>query len=248
LNEISEFSLIIVAQGLILGQISQEVFSLTVILAIVTIIATSYFFNFHDRLYSKLSKSLSFFDRFPKAEFGLESMPKVVRNHVIICGYNRIGYSIVKKLRSLRKKILVVDFNPEIVKRMIRQNISCIYGDIGDIELLGRLNLRCARMVISTVPTEQDNLLLIREARRLNKDIIIYVTANHIEEALSLYDAGADYVILPHFLGGEHVSLLIDAFTGDINKIIENKLNHIKELKTRKDLGHEHPVHHSHSG
>jgi voltage-gated potassium channel Kch len=243
LNEISEFSLIIVAQGLLLGQISQEVFSLTIVLAIATIIGTSYFFNFHDRLYSKIASKMGFFDRFPKAEFELESMPKIVKNHVIVCGYNRIGYSIVRKLRSLRKKILVVDFNPEVIKKMIKQNIPSIYGDVGDIDLLGRLNIKSAKMIISTVPTEQDNILLIREARRLNKDIIIYVTANHIEEALSLYDAGADYVILPHFLGGEHVSLLIDAFTGDLNRIIENKLNHIKELKTRKDLGHEHPTH-----
>jgi len=248
LNEISEFSLIIAAQGLILGQISQEVFSLTVILAITTIVATSYFFNFHDPLYRKALRLLAFFDRFPIAEFELESMPKTVRNHVIICGYNRIGYSIVKKLRSLRKKILVVDFNPEVIKKMIQQNIPSIYGDIGDIELLRRLNLKSAKMVISTVPTMQDNLLLIRQAREYKKDIIIYVTANHIEEALALYDAGADYVILPHFLGGEHVSLLIDAFTGDINKIIENKLNHINELKTRKELGHEHPMHHPHRG
>jgi voltage-gated potassium channel Kch len=238
--------LIIVSQGLILGQISQEVFSLTVILAIATIVATSYFFKFHDGLYSKLSGFLNIFDRFPKAEFELESIPKLVRNHVIICGYNRIGYSIVKKLRSLRKRILVVDFNPEVIKKMIKQNIPAVYGDIGDIELLDRLNMRHAKMVISTVPTEHDNLLLIRQARKTSKDIIIYVTANHIEEALSLYDAGADYVILPHFLGGEHVSLLIDAFTGDINKIIENKLNHIKELKTRRELGHEHPSHQRH--
>lgn len=246
LNEISEFSLIIVAQGLLLGQISQEVFSLTVVLAIATIIGTSYFFNFHDKLYSKIASKLEFFDRFPKAEFELESLPKEVKNHVIICGYNRIGYSIVRKLRSLRKKILVVDFNPEVIKKMIRQNITSIYGDIGDIDLLGRLSIKKAKMIISTVPTEQDNLLLIREARRMNKEILIYVTANHIEEALALYDAGADYVILPHFLGGEHVSLLIDAFTGDLNRIIENKLNHIKELKTRKELGHEHPANNNH--
>lgn len=246
LNEISEFSLIIVAQGLLLGQISQEVFSLTVVLAIATIIGTSYFFNFHDKLYSKIASKLEFFDRFPKAEFELESLPKEVKNHVIICGYNRIGYSIVRKLRSLRKKILVVDFNPEVIKKMIRQNIPSIYGDIGDIDLLGRLSIKKAKMIISTVPTEQDNLLLIREARRMNKEILIYVTANHIEEALALYDAGADYVILPHFLGGEHVSLLIDAFTGDLNRIIENKLNHIKELKTRKELGHEHPANNNH--
>ncbi len=144
--------------------------------------------------------------------------------------------------------MLVVDFNPEVIKKLIRQKIPCIYGDVGDIELLGRLNMKDAKMLISTVPTEQDNLLLIREARKRNKSIVVYVTANHIEEALLLYDAGADYVILPHFLGGDHLSILIEEFTGDVGRVIENKLKHIKELRTRSQLGHEHPAHNPHRG
>ena len=98
-------------------------------------------------------------------------------------------------------------------------------------------------MVLSTVPTKADNLLLIRMARKENKKVAIFVTANQIQEALELYDAGADYVVLPHFLGGEHISLLIEDFTKDIKKVIEHKVKHIKELKERHALGHEHPQH-----
>ena len=96
-------------------------------------------------------------------------------------------------------------------------------------------------MVISTIPTKHDNLLLIRRAKEQNKKIVIFVAADQIKEALELYDAGADYVVLPHFLGGEHISLLLENFTDDINKMIEHKLNHIKNLQERHALGHEHP-------
>ena len=69
---------------------------------------------------------------------------------------------------------------------------------------------------------------------------MIFVAASHIEEALDLYDAGADYVVLPHFLGGERVSLLVKESKEKLQKVIERKLKHIKELKERHILGHEH--------
>ncbi len=71
---------------------------------------------------------------------------------------------------------------------------------------------------------------------------MVYVTANQVDQALDMYDDGADYVILPHFLSGEHVSVLLEDVTTDINKLITNKLDHIKELNHRKRLHHEHPL------
>lgn len=243
LAQISEFSLIMVAQGLVLGHVSHEIFSLTVLLAIITITLTTYLMKFESVLYSKISDYLVIFDKISGNSGEMEYAPKEKGNEVILCGYNRIGYSIVKTLEKMKKSLIVVDFDPEIVKTLIGQKIQSIYGDIGDIEILKRLNFKKAKMVISTIPTTQDNMLLIKMARKENKGIIIFVTASQIEEALDLYDAGADYVILPHFLGGEHVSILIQDFTGSMSKIITHKLNHIKELNERHSLGQEHPSH-----
>ena len=224
LAQISEFSLIIVTQGLLLGHISQEIFSLTVLLAIITITLTTYFVKYEDSIYYRFSDFLHVFDRLSKGQEELEYMPKKKRNEIILCGYNRIGYGIVKTLTRLKKSLLVVDFNPETIRDIIAKKIPCMYGDIGDIEILERLNFKKAKMLISTVPTKKDNMLLIRIARKENKKIIIFVIANQVKEALELYDAGADYVVLPHFLGGEHLSLLIEDFTEDMNKIIEYKI------------------------
>ena len=121
--------------------------------------------------------------------------------------------------------------------------VPCIYGDIGDIEVLERLNLKNSAMIISTVPTKSDNLLLLQEAKKVNKKVVVFVTGSQIEEALELYDAGADYVILPHFLGGEHASLILESFGSNLKKLLENKIRHIEELSKRHSIGHEHPMH-----
>src|SRR3989338_2462412 len=243
LAQISEFSLILAALGLSLGHLSQEIFSMTVLLAIATIILTTYFIKYEEKLYESLSKPLSFLDRLSRKNMENADIPISRKYEAVLCGYNRIGFSIVKTLKKMKKGILVVDFNPEVVRRLSAQNIPSIYGDIGDIEVLERLNFKKAKIVISTVPTKSDNMLLIDFARKENNKIIILVTASQIQEALDLYDAGADYVVMPHFLGGNYVSVLIEKFDDGLNKLLEHKIRHIKELNERHILGQEHPGH-----
>ncbi len=244
LAQTSEFSLIIISQGLILGQVSQEIFTLAVILALTTMTATAYFIKFEDKIYRKSAPYLKIFDLFARSSsYNLEYIPKKMSNFVLICGHNRIGYSIVKTLTKMKKKFLIVDFNPETIRDLIKNKTPCLYGDVGNVEILERLNLKYVSMVISTVPTQQDNLLLIKKLREVNKKAPIFVTANQVEEALHLYQSGADYVILPHFLGGEHVSVLIQKSSDNIQKMLKTKKEHIEELYRRKNLGHEHPSH-----
>ncbi|MBD3310083.1 hypothetical protein GF351_02595 [Candidatus Woesearchaeota archaeon] len=244
LAQVSEFSLIIVTQGYIMGQVSGIIMSFTVLLTVITMIVTAYLIQFDEKIYNLLSKKLSIFEKIGNTSSNLEFMPKRIKTKVILVGYNRIGYSIYNKLKKLRKKSLVVDFNPEVIKELIKKKIPCLYGDIGDREILERLDFRDVEMVISTVPEKIDNLRLLKLVKEVNKKALVVVTANHVEDALDLYDEGADYVVLPHFLGGEHVSLLIEETSADLNRMIEKKLSHIKELKKRKAMGHRHPSHH----
>lgn len=241
LPQISEFSLIIVAQGLSLGHVSVQVASLAVMLAVVTITWTTYISKYDCNIYNLLSSSLKAFDRIGDAKDELKYLNDRKSFEVILIGYDRIGYSIAKTLRRLGKTWLVVDFNPDTIKRLINEKVHCIYGDVGDVEILEKLNLGDAKVIISTIPHVQDNMLLIKKIKHVNEKAAIIVTANKLEEALKLYNYGADYVILPHFLGGEHASFILEELANDVNKIASTKLKHIEELKLRRELGHEHP-------
>ena len=245
LAQTSEFALIIVSQGLLLGHISGSIFTLAILVTIITMILTSYFIKFDDQIYAKFKNPLKPFDKLTEGYNELEYLPRK-KIDVIMCGYDRIGYSIARTIKKLKKKLLITDYNPEIIKMLIKKKISCLYGDVSDIEVLERLPLKEAQMVISTVPSSKVNRMLIEKVKEVNQEASIYVTTTSVEKALKLYDAGADYVILPHFLGGEHVSVLIEDFNINVDKIIENKLKHIKELKHRQSIGHEHPKHHIH--
>jgi len=236
LTQISEFSLIIALQGLALGHIGPAVFSLTAVIAVVTITLTSYLIQFDNQIYKQMAPYLGGFERLSvKERLILEDLPRKSKEHVIVCGAHRLGYDIIKTLMELKKGFLAVDFNPEIIKSLIEERIPCIYGDVGDMEVLDRIDLDDASMVISTVSNQEDNLLIVEESKRRNPKASVIVDANTIDQALELYNAGADYVILPRMLSGEMMSEFLIDYEKHHERMEEMKEAHIVELEDIKE-------------
>ena len=242
LAQISEFSLIILGMGYVtLGHISQSTYSLGILLAVATMSASAYFIEYKAKLYKKVGSIIMPF-HLKHSGTHLGYMPEDKKSYdVILIGANRVGYSIINSLHKLKKDVLVVDYNPEIISDLMDKKKPCFYGDIGDTETMGRVNFKDSKIVISTVPTVEYNVSLIKKVKRINKKALIFVTAEQVNHALELYNLGADYVILPHFLGGEYASILLEEISQDENKLIVTKVEHIKELHKRKNIGHEHP-------
>ncbi len=247
LAQVSEFSIIIASQGVVLGHISSELFTLTIVLSIITMVFTSYMIKFDRILYKYVAKYLSVFDVMSTGRH-LQFLPhKELKYDALLVGYDRIGYNAFKTLQKMGHSFLVIDFNPDIIKRLVARKIPCMYGDISDEEILQRLNLKKLKLVIATVPLIEDNVLIVKKTREVNSKAVIMVTGNKIREAMKLYNAGADYVIMPHFLGGERVSTLVSEYKHDLKKVIKNKRNHIEQLRERMQMDHEHPAKVEHS-
>lgn len=134
-----------------------------------------------------------------------------------------------------------MDYNPETIADLSKEKIECLYGDADDEEFLTGLNLAKSKMIVSTIPEFETNMLLVCKTRQINKNAIVIVLSHNIEEANELYNHGATYVIMPHFLGGSHASMMIDEYKLDVNKFLKERKKHIEYLKTRKKLGFEHP-------
>ena len=67
--------------------------------------------------------------------------------------------------------------------------------------------------------------------------------SHQIDDSTRLYNAGATYVLMPHFLGGHHMAEMIKKNKLDYKKFFKEKNIHLKHLRMRKELGHEHPKH-----
>jgi Kef-type K+ transport system membrane component KefB len=239
LAQVGEFSLILATQGLLLGHLSQDLFSLVVIVTVMSIVLTSYYIQYNSWFYKILKRPLKVFDYFTTE--GLEYLPTKIVPSVVLCGHNRIGYSILKKFHKTKKEILIVDFNPEVIHRMVQDGFHCLYGDATDDEILEHMHLKKIKIFISTLPRMEDNFHMMSKLKEVNKKAKIIVTASGIDEAMRLYKHGANYVIMPHFLGGEHVSDLVSRVRRKKVDLKVEKKKHINELKERQDIGHDHP-------
>ncbi len=204
LAQVSEFSLIIATLGQSLGHITKETFTLVILISVFTITLTSYFINYDKELYRLFSNFLIPFERYSSKE--LRKLPKEISAHTILMGAHRMGLNIIKTLKQKNENFIVVDFNPEVIRKLIKMNVNCIYGDISNIDVLMHLNLKKAKMVISTVPNTMDNMFLIEMIRKEHKNCIVIVRSSSAFEALNLYKKGADFVVLPELLAGQKIS------------------------------------------
>jgi Kef-type K+ transport system membrane component KefB/Trk K+ transport system NAD-binding subunit len=233
--QISEFSFIIAAFGYKIGHLSQEIVSLIILIGAITISCSSYMITYADQIYKLLTPFLTIFEikRGAKKDEKIY-LPQKLKNHVIVVGYHRIGRTVIQSLKKLGSNLLVVDFDPRKIKQLEKEKIPHIYGDITDSDILDMVGLSKASMVVSTVPKREDDLFIIQKSKEAKKNIIVFATADQVEEALDLYNQGADYVILPHILGGQHAALLIERMNGSLSEVIAARDHHIHELKKRR--------------
>jgi Kef-type K+ transport system membrane component KefB len=227
-SQVSEFSLILILLGVKLNHLDPSVVSLITSIAIITLSISSYLITYDSKIYLKISHLLNIFEP-KKLRFKKLLIPeKPLSGHIILFGCDRMGSVILKNLQN-SQKILVVDFNLEVVEKLKKQGILSFFGDIEDPEIIEKANLDSAKMIISTVPDFESNSFLLSQIK--NKKPIIYITCEDTDEAKELYKRGADYVILPHRLSGEYVAMLFDKLGKDKSEIEKYKQKHLIELE-----------------
>ncbi len=235
--QISEFSLILVALGVSLGQVKQEILSMVTLVGIVTIFISSYLILYSDKIYKYIANYLNIFERKNTREKRIPS----TNIPVILIGGSRIGFDFINLFVKENKNFIVVDYDPDVISALEKINVNTEFGDVNDPDLLEDLKVHSAELVVSTVPNLEANLILLSIAKRDGKGPYVIALAHQIAHALELYKSGADYVILPYFLGGTYAAKLVKKFTKDAMELQNIREKHIKSLESRLSKGHEHP-------
>jgi voltage-gated potassium channel len=126
-----------------------------------------------------------------------------LENHVIICGYGRIGSIVAREVCSHGKlPAVIVDKDPEHARRLEELGYLYLIGDATSDEILERAGIKRARALIAALSMEAANVYVALTARQLNPDIYIVARADSEQHITRLKMAGADRVMMPHTLGG----------------------------------------------
>ncbi|MFA6428941.1 MAG: cation:proton antiporter [Patescibacteria group bacterium] len=229
LSQMSEFAFLLLMLGLRNGHISQEVAGMMTMVGLVSIVVSSLMIMQAERLYALFTPVLAWFERRTIIAEKHTCKP----HDVLLFGCHRLGQDFLPSLIKQERRYLVVDFNPDVIARLHQQKIPCRYGDAEDNEFLDELCLPKVKMIISTIPDVEANLFILHKARKADRDMIVVAVAQNMEEAMMLYRDGASYVIMPHYLGGNYATLMLDRFGFDGERFREEGARHVVHLQHR---------------
>jgi len=184
------------------GPMSTEAKVFTVLL----IIASVFIFAYAISVITEYILSRNSLDILKKKK--VKNKIRTLSKHVIICGFGRNGNQAAERLKAYKRPFVVVEKDKEIIEKY-GDNILFVEGDANDDEVLIEAGINRAQYIITTLPDDAANLFVVLSARQLNKKLNIISRASQITSQKKLKLAGADQVIMPDKIGGDHMASLV---------------------------------------
>lgn len=135
---------------------------------------------------------------------------KMMKNHIIIVGGGRFGNEIASNLEVKKKKFLIIENNPEIVKSLKKKKYIVIEGNADDDKVLIEAGIDKASKIILTLPKTESNVLITLTSKEMNPKIEVFARAVEQKFVSKLKKAGAKAVIVPEIVAGDKLSELIN--------------------------------------
>ncbi|MFA6525199.1 MAG: cation:proton antiporter [Patescibacteria group bacterium] len=203
--QVSEFGFVLLFAGRQYGHLEENELAIFTVVAIITIFISSYLISYNERIYQFLLPAFRQFgpDKYQQSERVSE------KYDAWIIGYHRIGIKVAEALKGLGKKFAAIDFDPLAVALLRKEKIPFYFGDVADVEFLENLPIANSKMIVMTIPAVDDQISFIKFIRKFNSKVLIIGNAYHRPDAKVLYEHGANFVMMPHLVGGQWISKIL---------------------------------------
>ncbi len=121
----------------------------------------------------------------------------LLKNHVIICGFGRVGMEIVRLLDEKEIQFIVIDNDIKVVERVRELGYRAIVGDATRTKTLREASIDSAKAIAIAMDNDAKDLFCVLAARDSSKGIYIATRANDDFARDKLVEAGANYVAMP---------------------------------------------------
>jgi hypothetical protein len=222
LAQVSEFSIVIAFLGVSSHQIKTDVLVVVILTFALTSVASTYMINGShaiQKILTGLLKGVGLKDLDTEAA---EKGEQEAHHPVVFLGFFRDASSIlyefehegsVEDAKEFLSKIMVIDFNPTVMRELRRRGIKSVYGDIAHADTLHHAGIHEAELVVSSITDDvlrgTSNLRLLRAIRSQSPKARVVLTTEHIPQALKFYEAGADFVFVPRLYSAAAVARLL---------------------------------------
>jgi voltage-gated potassium channel len=129
-----------------------------------------------------------------------------LRNHVIVCGFGRLGRSVVDALDEAGSAVVVVEADAALESELVQSGRLCVTGSALEDSVLRAAGIERARSVVIATPSDADNVFIALSARELNSQVAIHARAETDAGSRRLRLAGAEQVIGVHAIAGQRIA------------------------------------------
>ena len=129
-----------------------------------------------------------------------------LRDHIIVCGFGRVGRSVVEELQRDEVPFVVVDKSEDRGHELLDDGATYVIGDASRREDLEIAGIHRARALISVVDDDAENIFITMVARAVRPDLWIVARAQQEESIDRLQTAGASRVFSPFVTAGREMA------------------------------------------
>ena len=243
LTQVSEFSIVLASLGVSMRpqQITQDVLTTVIVTFAITSVVSTYLINFSHPIQNVLASVFKLFGL--KDLDSVEAEEEEIHQPVIFLGFFRDTSSILyefehegtaQEARAFVEKILVIDFNPTVLRELRKKNIKAVYGDIAHADTLRHAGVEHAQLVVSTITDDvlrgTSNLRLMNTVHNVAPNAHVVLTTEHIPQALRFYEEGADFVFIPRLYSAAACArILRKGLAGGFDEVRSQAIEHLSQ-------------------
>jgi len=232
MSQVSEFSLVFVVAAVASGVVSAQVQAVVSVTALVTFAASAYLMKYDDKLYIKLEHYLRLFER---KIIRFEQAGEAHNYSIVVFGYRKGGQEFIRTFKAMKKRFIVVDYDPDAIELLDKQGVHLLYGDATDPELIEEIGLDHAKLIVSTISDYKTNEFLTHWIHNNNPNAVLICSAETATQASLLYSKGAAYVMMPHFIGSEKITTFIKRIGYKKSEFHKYRDKHLQYLQSHFD-------------
>jgi voltage-gated potassium channel len=128
--------------------------------------------------------------------------------HVIVCGFGRVGRNLAHYVAGAGQDVVVIEQDPERAAAA-EGSVLVVRGDATSDEVLLEAGIERARVFVTALNTDAQNLFVTLTARSLRQDLFIVARARAESSEAKLTQAGADRVVNPQGIGGARMAAFV---------------------------------------
>ncbi|MBT7189534.1 MAG: potassium channel protein [Anaerolineae bacterium] len=129
-----------------------------------------------------------------------------LKDHVIVCGFGRVGRNVTDELKVEGVPFIVIDIDPEEAAQATDHGCLAVVGNAANETMLHEVGIDKARALVAAVNSDAENVFITLTARSLQPDIYIVARANYEDSTPKLLRAGANHTIMPYHISGKRIA------------------------------------------